>query len=149
MLGCCQATADLEDDVNYYNKVNNTLHFPNYSRNILIMSSRRDSEFQRLTESLRAAEQRAEAEGQRAQEAEQRAQEAEQRAQHTTFHEYLQACHEYLHKPLRVETNKSWTTQGQTNPAEKYYPKTLAPWEGFPSTQIKKFSKVSNIFYLL
>ena len=124
MLGCCQATADLEDDVNCYD---NTLLFPSYPRNILIMSSRRDSEFQRLTESLRAAEQRAEAEGQRADE-------AEQRAQNTTFHEYLQACHEYLHKPLRVETNKSWTTQGQTNPAEKYYPKTLTPWEGFPST---------------
>jgi hypothetical protein len=140
LLGNSQATVDLEDDVNCYDKVANTLHFPNYSRNILIMSSRRDSEFQRLTERLRAAEQRAEAEGQRADE-------AEQRAQNTTFHEYLQACHEYLHKPLRVETNKSWTTQGQTNPAEKYYPKTLTPWEGFPSTEMEEFSKVSNIFY--
>ncbi len=85
------------------------------------MSSLRDSEFQRLTQRLLAAEQRAE-EDRRArqqaeqdkqqaeqaqQQAEQDKQQAEQRNQKTTLDEFLQACHEHLYKPLRVETNKS------------------------------------------
>lgn len=96
------------------------------------MSSLRDSEFQRLTQRLLAAEQRAE-EDRRArqqaeqdkQQAEQAQQQAEQRNQKTTLDEFLQACHEHLHKPLRVETNKSWTTKDPTNPGNRYYPKNL------------------------
>lgn len=71
------------------------------------MSSLRDSEFQRLTQRLLAAEQRAEEDRRARQQAEQDKQQAEQRNQKTTLDEFLQACHEHLYKPLRVETNKS------------------------------------------
>ncbi len=107
---------------------------------LLIMSSLRDSEFQRLTQRLLAAEQRAEEE-RRAR------QQAEKRNQKTTFNEFLQACHEHLHKPLRVETNKSWTTKGPTNPGKKYYPKNLREWEYFSEKQDEVFSKACDIFH--
>jgi len=71
------------------------------------MSSLRDSEFQRLTQRLLAAKQRAEEERRARQQAKQKKQQAEQRNQKTTFNEFLQACHKHLHKPLRVEINKS------------------------------------------
>jgi len=125
------------------------------------MSSLRDSEFQRLTQRLLAAEQRAEEERrarqqaeqekqqaeQEKQQAEQEKQQAEQRNQKTTFNEFLQACHEHLHKPLRVETNKSWTTKGPTKPGNRYYPKNIEKWGNFAEEQRRVLSTARDIFY--
>ena len=111
------------------------------------MSSLRDSEFQRLTQRLLAAEQRAEEDRRARQQAEQDKQQAEQRNQRTTLDEFLQACHEHLHKPLRVETNKSWTTKGSTNPGNRYYPKNLKKWENFAEEQRRVFSTAHDIFH--
>lgn len=124
------------------------------------MSSPQQSEVQRLGKLLKEAQQRAEAADQRASQAERDKLQAEQdkvqaerdklqaeeRNQKTTFHEFLQACHGYLHKPLRVETRESWTTKGVTNPARKYYPKTLKVWEDYSTLQDEVFSKVCNVF---
>ena len=116
--------------------------------------SSQDSYIEHLTERLLAAERRAEQEQQARGKAEQIAEEeqqarekAEQLNQNTTFQEFLQACHEYCHKPLRVERNKSWTTKGEPKPANKYYPKTLTPWERFPLQQMEEFRKVYSIFH--
>ena len=111
------------------------------------MSSLRDSEFQRLTQRLLAAEQRAEEERRARQQAEQEKQQAEQRNQKTTFNEFLQACHEHLHKPLRVETNKSWTIKGPTKPGNRYYPKNIEKWGNFAEEQRRMLSTARDIFY--
>ena len=93
---------------------------------LIVMSSLRDSEIQRLTQRLLAAE---------------------QRTQKTTLNEYLQACHEHLHKPLRVETNKSWTSKGVPRPGNRYYPKVLKEWGNLAGEQQKVFSKACDIFH--
>ncbi len=160
------------------------------------MSSLRHSDFQRLTQRVLAAEQRAEEERRARQQAEQEKQQAEQdkqqaeqdkqqaeqdkqqaeqdkqqaeqdkqqaeqdkqqaeqdkeqaeqRNQKTTLDEFLQACHEHLHKPLRVETNKSWTTKGPTTPGNRYYPKTIEKWGTFMEEQHRVFSTARNIFH--
>ena len=111
------------------------------------MSSLRDSEFQRLTQRLQAAEQRVEEEQRARRQAEQERQQAEQHNRKTTFDEYLQACHEYLHKPLRVETNKSWTTKGSTRPGNRYYPKHLKEWKNFAEEQRRVFSTARSVFH--
>jgi len=81
------------------------------------------------------------------QQAEQEKQQAEQRNQKTTLDEFLQACHEHLHKPLRVETNKSWTTKGPTKPGNRYYPKNIEKWGNFVEEQHRVFSTARNIFH--
>jgi hypothetical protein len=118
----------------------------------------REEADRRVEEEQRArqeADRRAEEEQQARREADRRAEEekqarreAEQHNQKTTFREFLQACHEYLHKPLRVETNKSWTTKSFTKTANKYYPKPLKPWADFPLKQKEVFSKADDIFRL-
>ena len=109
------------------------------------MSSPEQSELQRLERlveegqrAVRQAKQDAEAAKQNAEAAERRAYEERQlrlqvegRSQRTTLYELVQACYEYLHKPLRIKTRISWTTKGVTNPARKYYPKTLKAWEDY------------------
>lgn len=132
------------------------------------MSSRRESDFHRIEQLLLEA-QRARQEADQRTEKERRArleanhrveeehrarQEADRALQNklqlnhnTTLEEFLQACHEYYLKPLRIETNKSWTTQGTTDPAGKYYPKITTPWEGFPQNQSKEFQRVCSIFH--
>ena len=125
------------------------------------MSSPQDLEVQRLEKLVEEAQrarrqaeqdkQQAEQDKQQAeqdkQQAEQRAEQAEKRNQKTSLHEFLQASHKYLYKPLRVETNESWTTKGLTNPRKKYYPKTLKAWEDFSTHQDEMFSKVCDIFH--
>ena len=132
------------------------------------MSSRRESDFHRIEQLLlevqrarQEADQRTEKERRARLEANHRVEEehrARQEAdralqnklqlnQNTTLEEFLQACHEYYLKPLRIETNKSWTTQGTTDPAGKYYPKIMTPWEGFPQNQSKEFQRVCSIFH--
>jgi hypothetical protein len=104
------------------------------------MSSRRESDFARLQRLLREANERAkeerkraEEERKRAEDADERAKEARKRAQEanerveqeqkradeeqtktrpTTFEEYIRTCHTLLSKPLRVQTDKSLSTQG-------------------------------------
>jgi len=102
------------------------------------MSSRRESDFARLEQLLREADERAELERKRAddeqrnrkeadkraeierqradeeqrnrREAETRAQIEEKKTRRTTFEEYIRTCHTLLSKPLRVQTDKSLST---------------------------------------
>lgn len=81
------------------------------------------------------------------QEQEQRAEKAERRIRETTFEEYLSACHTNLHKGLSIQTDKSSTTQGFTNPRNKYFPPTLRCWDDFPALQLQQFEKAYEFFH--
>jgi hypothetical protein len=104
------------------------------------MSSRRESDFERLEQLLREANERAERERRRAEDEQRNRQEAEFRAQieekktrPTTFEEYIRACHTLLSKRLRIQTDKSLSTQGSiTSPKNKPCPTLLKPWTDFP-----------------
>jgi hypothetical protein len=104
------------------------------------MSSRQESDFVYLEQLLREADKQAEQEQRYTQEAEQKAEierqytedkqqsrkEAEQRAEleqqytedkekktkHTIFEEYIHTCYILFSKPLRVQTDKSFSIQG-------------------------------------
>ncbi|KAH8585874.1 hypothetical protein B0O99DRAFT_646017, partial [Bisporella sp. PMI_857] len=128
------------------------------------MSSRMESEFARLEQLLREADERAEQERRRAEEANERTeqerrraedeqrnrQEAESRAQiegkktrPTTFEGYIRACHTLLSKPLRIQAGKSLSTQGSiTSPKNKPCPNLLKPWTDFPVQQQQHFEKI-------
>ena len=128
------------------------------------MSSRRESDFVRLEQLLREADERAEQERRRAEDerrraederrnrieaderAEQerrRAEEQEKKTRHTTFEEYIRACHTLLSKPFRVQTDKSLSTKGSiTSPKNKPCPTLLKPWSNFPILQQELFEKV-------
>jgi hypothetical protein len=124
-----------------------------YSKQTLVheMSSRRDSDFARLEQLLQEERRNRQEADERAKEAEERAelprrraederrraegeqrnrQEAESRAQierkktrPTTFEEYIRACHALLSKPLRIQTDKSLSTQCSiTSPKNKPCP---------------------------
>jgi hypothetical protein len=123
------------------------------------MSSRRESEFARLEQLLREADERAERERRRAEEADERAEQERRRAEDeqrnrieeetktrpTTFEEYLRACHTFLSKPLRIQTDKSLSTQGSiTSPKNKPCPTLLMPWTDFPILQQQLFERVSD-----
>ena len=103
----------------------------------------REKERQRAEE----AGQRAKEAGQRAEEAGQRAEEAAFRTRKTTFEEYLKTCHERLHKPLLIELDKRLTTKGFTSAKNKFYPKTLSPWEGFPEINQQHFDEICGFIY--
>lgn len=114
------------------------------------MSSRRDSDFARLEQMLQEADERAEKERQRADDEQRNRQEAESRAQieanktrPTTFEEYIHACHTLLSRPLRIQTDKSLSTQGSiTSPKDKPCPTLLKPWTDFPSLQQQLFERI-------
>jgi hypothetical protein len=149
------------------------------------MSSRRESEFARLQQLLREADQRAqeadekaeqerrraedeqrnrkeadkraEQERRRAEEADERAEQERRRAEDehrnrieeekktrpTTLEEYLRACHTFLSKPLRIQTDKSLSTQGSiTSPKNKPCPTLLKPWTDFPVLQQQLFERI-------
>ncbi|KAG9241154.1 hypothetical protein BJ878DRAFT_522142 [Calycina marina] len=121
------------------------------------MSSRRESEFARLEELLREANERAEQERRRAEEADERVEqerrraedeqrnrkEAEKKTQPTTLEEYLRSCHTLLSKPLRIQTDKSLSTQGSiTSPKNKPCPTLLKPWSDFPMLQQQLFERL-------
>ena len=114
------------------------------------MSSRRESDFARLEQLLREADERAEQERRRAEDERRNRQEAESRAhiegkktRPTTFEEYIRACHTLLSKPLRVQTDKSLTTQGSiTSPKNKPCPTLLKPWTDFPVLQQQLFERI-------
>ena len=118
------------------------------------MSSRRESDFARLKQLLREADERAEQERLRADEERLRAekeqrtrQEAERKITPTTFKEYIRSCHILLSKPLRVQTDKSASTQGSiTNTKNKPCPTLLQPWTDFPILQQELFERVYGYF---
>merc|ERR1711977_163227 len=127
------------------------------------MSSRRDSDFALLEQMLekerrnrQEADERAELERQRAEQERRRAEEAHERAEQerrraedegkktrpTTFEEYIRACHTLLSKPLRIQTDKSLSTQGSiTSPKNKPCPTLLKPWTDFPVLQQQLFER--------
>jgi hypothetical protein len=125
------------------------------------MASKQESDFAHLEQLLREAVERAEQERRRAEEAERNQKEADERAElerrraedegrnrqeaesrtqiegkktrPTTFEEYIRACHTLLSKPLRIQTDKSLSTQGSiTSPKNKPCPALLKPWTDFP-----------------
>lgn len=128
------------------------------------MSSRRESDFERLEQLLREADERAKEANERAERERKRAEderrraedeqrnrlEAESRAQiegkktrPTTFEEYIRACHTLLSKPLRIQTDKSLSTQGSiTSPKNKPCPTLLKPWTDFPVLQQHLFERI-------
>jgi phage-related minor tail protein len=128
------------------------------------MSSRRESDFERLEQLLREADEqakeaneraererkRAEDERRRAEDEQRNRQEAESRAQiegkktrPTTFEEYTRACHTLLSKPLRIQTDKSLSTQGSiTSPKNKPCPTLLKPWTDFLVLQQQLFERI-------
>ncbi len=120
------------------------------------MSSRRESDFERLEQLLREADERAKEANERAererkraedeqrnrQEAESRAQSEEKKTRPTTFEEYIRACHTLLSKHLRIQTDKSLSTQGSiTSPKNKPCPTLLKPWTDFPVLQQQLFER--------
>jgi hypothetical protein len=120
------------------------------------MSSRRESDFERLEQLLREADERAKEANERAererrraedeqrnrQEAESRAQIEEKKTRPTTFEEYIRACHTLLSKHLRIQTDKSLSTQGSiTSPKNKPCPTLLKPWTDFPVLQQQLFER--------
>ena len=89
------------------------------------------------------ARQRADQARQRAEKAEARAQSEEEKTRHTTFEEYIRTCHTHLSKPLRIQNDKSLSTQGSiTSPKNKLCPATLKPWMDFSILQQQLFEKV-------
>jgi hypothetical protein len=114
---------------------------------------RAEQERRRAEEADERAEQerrRAEDERRRAEDEQRNRQEAESRAQiegkktrPTTFEEYIRACHTLLSKPLRIQTNKSLSTQGSiTSPKNKPCPTLLKPWTDFPVLQQQLFERI-------
>ncbi|KUJ06191.1 uncharacterized protein LY89DRAFT_415754 [Mollisia scopiformis] len=106
------------------------------------MSSRQDSDFARLEQLLQEerrnrreadeqaeqADERAKLERRNRQEAESRAQIEGKKTKPTTFEEYIRACHTLLSKSLRIQTDKSLSTQGSiTSPKNKPCPTLLKP----------------------
>ena len=123
------------------------------------MSSGRDSEIARLEQLLleerrnrQEADKRAELERQRAEQERRRADderrdriEEETKTRPTTFEAYLRACHTFLSKPLRIQTDKSLSTQGSiTSPKNKTCPTLLKPWTDFPVLQQQLFETIHD-----
>ena len=113
---------------------------------------RAEQERRRAEEELRnrkEADERAEQERRRAEEADERAEQERRRAEDegkktrpTTFEEYIRACHTLLSKPLRIQTDKSLSTQGSiTSPKNKPCPTLLKPWTDFPVLQQQLFER--------
>jgi hypothetical protein len=114
------------------------------------MASRRESDFQRLQDQLRDAQERAEAELRSRQQAEQRAGQAEQRAgqaelraeeerkrnRQTILEQFVRACHNFLSKPLVIQSDKSLSTKGSVISLKgKLCLTHLRPWAEFPQLQ--------------
>jgi hypothetical protein len=108
-------------------------------RNRQEADERAEHERRRAEEADERAEQarrRAEDEQRNRQEAESRAQIEGKKTRATTFKEYIRAYHTLLSKPLRIQTDKSLSTQGSiTSPKNKPCPTLLKPWTDFPIRQ--------------
>jgi hypothetical protein len=89
------------------------------------------------------AEARAAEEQRNRQEAECRAQAEQKKTRPTTFKEYIRACHTLLSKPLRIQTDKTLSTQGSiTSIKHKPCPTLLKPWTEFPVFQQRLFERI-------
>jgi septal ring factor EnvC (AmiA/AmiB activator) len=96
------------------------------------MSSRRESDFERLEQLLREADERAKEANERAERERRRAEDEQRKTRPTSFEEYIRACHTLLSKPLSIQTDKSLSTQGSiTSPKNKPCPTLLKPWAGY------------------
>ena len=61
----------------------------------------------------------------------------------TTLYEYLEHCHEHLSKKIRVQTDKSQSTQGNPkNATRKKRPDFIQPWTDFIETQKAKLEEL-------
>ncbi|RDL30224.1 Uncharacterized protein BP5553_10502 [Venustampulla echinocandica] len=114
------------------------------------MSSKPESDYAHFEQLLREADERVEQERRRAEDEQRKRQEAESRAEieekktrPTTFEEYIRACHTLLSKPLRIQTDKSLSTQGSiTSSKNKPCPTLLKPWTDFPVLQQQLFGRI-------
>ncbi|KAH6719535.1 hypothetical protein BKA61DRAFT_571536 [Leptodontidium sp. MPI-SDFR-AT-0119] len=114
-------------------------------RNRQEADERAELERQRAEQERRRAEEeqrnRKEAD-ERAEQERRRAEEQEERTRPTTLEEYLRACHTFLSKPLRIQTDKSLSTQGSiTSSKNKPCPTLLKPWTDFPVLQQQLFER--------
>ena len=90
------------------------------------MSSRRESDFERLEQLLREADERAKEANERAERERRRAEDEQRKTRPTSFEEYIRACHTLISKSLHIRTDKSLSTQGSiTSPKNK-------PWHTEP-----------------
>jgi hypothetical protein len=113
------------------------------------MSSRRESEFACLEQLLREADEQAEQERRCTEEADECAEQEQRHTEDegkktrpTTFEEYICACYTLLSKPLRIQTDKSLSTQGSiTSSKNKPCPTLLRPWTDFPVLQQQLFKR--------
>merc|ERR1711977_406729 len=100
---------------------------------------RAGQERRRAEEELRNGEEADE----RAEQERRRAEDEGKKTRRTTYEEYIRACHTLLSKPLRVQTDKSLSTQGSiTSPKNKPCPTLLKPWREFPELQQQLFERV-------
>ena len=107
------------------------------------MSSRRESDFERLEQLLREADERAKEANERAERERRRAEDEQRKTRPTSFEEYIRACHTLLSKPLSIQTDKSLSTQGSiTSPKNKPCPTLLKPWTDFPVLQQQLFERI-------
>jgi hypothetical protein len=107
------------------------------------MSSRRESDFERLEKLLREADERAKEANERAERERRRAEDEQRKTRPTSFEEYIRACHTLLSKPLSIQTDKSLSTQGSiTSPKNKPCPTLLKPWTDFPVLQQQVFERI-------
>jgi hypothetical protein len=71
---------------------------------------------------------------------------AKELTRRTTFPELLELAHKNYTERLRVETDRSLTTQGSiTSTKGKKHPKYLKPWVDFPQLQQKYFDEAYKI----
>ncbi|KAJ9488434.1 hypothetical protein VN97_g4848 [Penicillium thymicola] len=95
----------------------------------------------------REEEKRAREEAERREEEERQArEEAERRVQNNTLFRLLDRCHISLSQAIRVETDATLTTQGDTtNPVNRLYPKRITPWHEFPHLQEEIWEKFDRM----
>lgn len=85
---------------------------------------------------------REEAEG-RILEEQRRREEAEELARPLILENYLEACHS-LNCAIRVVTDRSLTTQGDTtNPTGRIFPRRIIPWDDFATKQEQTWDQLS------
>lgn len=103
-----------------------------------------DDELARLREALAQAQRQAE-EQRRRDEEQRRREEAQRRcAQLQPLEAYLETCHT-LSLSIRVVTDRSLTTQGNTtNPVGRIYPQQIAKWHDFPAKQEEIWEQLSD-----
>ncbi|PWY67183.1 hypothetical protein BO70DRAFT_400648 [Aspergillus heteromorphus CBS 117.55] len=91
------------------------------------------------------AEQLQEEEAHRRKEAEKRQEESEQLLQPNSLYGLLDECHRGLSQRIRVQSNASLTTQGETtNPVNRRFPTRIQAWQEFPQSQETIWDRLSS-----